>query len=261
MTVRLYEWDKTETGGAWIEITDNKVVNLKLREENNLIEINEDDEAYVDLQLADGIAPDDDFPVWVTTGRVLVADWRPVAWTATISKTTSWDYTIYLYGDDGKVYVDNGTGVWKILARPQFVTQAEYDALPNSKNTDNLLRIVVDNHLTTVLSRAELEAMWNVAAKSYLDQHPLDYANYYLGTWDVNKIDYAAYYSITLPSWKYAYRYMWGYTDWLTSDPWTALFFDTNLTLQEIEDYFSEEASQQTMDYMASWEWNFDMGK
>ena len=149
MTVRLYEWDKTETGGAWIEITDNKVVNLKLRDENNLIEINEDDEAYVDLQLEDGIAPDDDFPVWVTTGRVLVADWRPVAWTATISKTTSWDYTIYLYGDDGKVYVDNGTGVWKILARPEFVTQAEYNALPASKNTDNLLRIVVDNHNET----------------------------------------------------------------------------------------------------------------
>lgn len=149
MTVKLYEWDKTETGGAWIEITDNKVVNLKLREENNLIEINEDDEAYVDLQLADGIAPDDDFPVWVTTGRVLVADWRPVAWTVTISKTTSWDYTIYLYGDDGKVYVDNGTGVWKILARPEFVTQTEYDNLPASKNTDNLLRIVVDNHNET----------------------------------------------------------------------------------------------------------------
>lgn len=147
MTVKLYEWDKTETGGAWIEITDNKVVNLKLREENNLIEINEDDEAYVDLQLADGIAPDDDFPVWVTTGRVLVADWRPVAWTVTISKTTSWDYSMYLFWDDGKVYVDNGTGVWKILARPEFVTQDEYDALPQSKESDNNLYIIVDTHI------------------------------------------------------------------------------------------------------------------
>ena len=147
MTVKLYEWDKTETGWAWIEITDNKVVNLKLREENNLIEINEDDEAYVDLQLPDWIAPDDDFPVWVTTGRVLVADWRPVAWTVTISKTTSWDYTIYLYGDDGKVYVDNGTGTWKILARPEFVTQDEYDALPQSKESDNNLYIIVDTHI------------------------------------------------------------------------------------------------------------------
>jgi hypothetical protein len=32
-------------------------VNLKLRDENNLIKINEDDEAYVDLQLDDGIEP------------------------------------------------------------------------------------------------------------------------------------------------------------------------------------------------------------
>lgn len=115
MTVRLYEWDKTETGWAWIEITDNKVVNLKLRDENNLIKINEDDEAYVDLQLEDWITPSDDFPVGVTTGRVLEANGWIATGTITISKTTSGDYTAYLYGDDGKVYVDNGTGEWKIL--------------------------------------------------------------------------------------------------------------------------------------------------
>ena len=143
MTVRLYEWDKTETGWAWIEITDNKVVNLKLRDENNLIIINDDDEAYVDLQLPDWIAPSDEFPVGVTTGRVLVADWWPATWTATISVTTSGDETIYLYWDDWKVYVDNGTGVWKILARPEFMSQWDYDNLPNSKNTDNVLRIIV----------------------------------------------------------------------------------------------------------------------
>lgn len=185
MTVKLYEWDKTETGGAWIEITDNKVVNLKLREENNLIEINEDDEAYVDLQLESWIAPDDDFPVWVTTGRVLVADWRPVAWTVTISKTTSWDYTIYLYGDDGKVYVDNGTGVWKILARPEFVTQTEYDNLPASKNTDNLLRIIVDAHIE-LLEYDALIALWTPEAiVAELNKAPSEYGAKYDGEWHV----------------------------------------------------------------------------
>ena len=260
MTVRLYEWDKTETGWAWIEITDNKVVNLKLRDENNLIKINEDDEAYVDLQLEDWIAPDDDFPVWVTTGRVLVADWRPVAWTVTVSKTTSGDQTMYLYGDDGKVYVDNGTGVWKILARPEFVTQDEYDALPNSKNTDNLLRIVVDNHLETPLSWAELEAMGSVDAKVYLDQHPLDYAKYYESTGDVEKIDYAAFHEVVLPSWKYVYRYMGQYVDeyaWI----WQAYYFETNLTAQEVDDYFTGELTQETIDQIISWMWNFDFGK
>jgi hypothetical protein len=38
-------------------------VNLKLREENNLIEINEDDEAYVDLQLPAGFEASDTLPV------------------------------------------------------------------------------------------------------------------------------------------------------------------------------------------------------
>lgn len=124
MTVRLYEWDKTETGWAWIEITDNKVVNLKLREEDNLIIINDDDEAYVDLQLADGIKTTDDLPVGVTTGRVLVADGRPVAWTMLCFKTTSWDYATWIYGDDGKLYVDNGTWTFK-----QVYTKPEVDAL------------------------------------------------------------------------------------------------------------------------------------
>lgn len=145
MTVKLYEWDKTEVGWDGIEITDNKVVNLKLREENNLIQINEDQEAYVDLQLPDWIAPNDTFPIWVNAGRVLVADWRPVSGTVTVSKTTSGDQTIYLYWDDGKVYVDNGTGVWKILWRPEIRSEQSYDALPQSKNSDNVLRILVEN--------------------------------------------------------------------------------------------------------------------
>lgn len=260
MTVRLYEWDKTETGWAWIEITDNKVVNLKLREENNLIKINEDDEAYVDLQLEDWIAPDDDFPVWVTTGRVLVADWRPVAWTVTVSKTTSGDQTMYLYGDDGKVYVDNGTGVWKILGRPEFVTQDEYDNLPASKNTDNLLRIVVDNHLETPLSWAELEAMGAMDAKAYLDQQPLDYAKYYESTGDVFKIDYADNKEVVLPSWKYVYWYGGQYIDdvsWVGE----AHYYETNLTDQEVDNYFTGHSTQETIDEIISWERYFSFGK
>jgi hypothetical protein len=39
------------------------VINVLLRELNNLIHVNEDRELYVDLQLDPGIAPDDDFPV------------------------------------------------------------------------------------------------------------------------------------------------------------------------------------------------------
>lgn len=124
MTVRLYEWDKTETGWAWIEITDNKVVNLKLRDENNLIIINEDDEAYVDLQLADWIEPSDDLPVGVLTWRVLQWDWWTATGTLIVAKTTSWDEIRFLYADDWKLYTDNGTGTFK-----QIYLKPEIDAL------------------------------------------------------------------------------------------------------------------------------------
>jgi hypothetical protein len=38
-----------------------------LREENNLIQVNGDNELYTDLQLVANIKPSDDFPVGVTT--------------------------------------------------------------------------------------------------------------------------------------------------------------------------------------------------
>ena len=124
MTVRLYEWDKTETGWAWIEITDNKVVNLKLRDENNLIIINDDNEVYTDLQLLDGITPSDTLPVWVETWRVLQADWWIATWTLILAKTTSWDVVKFLYADDWKLYADNGTGTFK-----QIYFKPDIDAL------------------------------------------------------------------------------------------------------------------------------------
>ena len=180
MTVRLYEWDKTETGWAWIEITDNKVVNLKLRDENNLIKINEDDEAYVDLQLEDGIEPWDDLPVGVETWRVLVADGRPVNGTLILAKTTSWDEIQLLYWDDWKIYADNGTWTFKTLGwtTAYFKTQAEYDALPASKATDNNLYIIVDTHKKLLeyselilLTPDEIVAELNSASQEYIDKY------------------------------------------------------------------------------------------
>lgn len=149
MGVRLYEWDKTETGWAWIEITDNKVVNLILRELNNLTKINSNNEVYTDLQLDDNLLSSAVLPVGVTTGRVLQANWRPVTWTLISAKTTSGDNIKILYGDDGEIRVDNGTGVWKDITTAYFKTQAEYDALPSSKNSDWNLYIIVDNHNET----------------------------------------------------------------------------------------------------------------
>lgn len=124
MTVRLYEWDKTETGWAGIEITDNKVVNLLLRALNNLIKINEDDEAYVDLQLDDWIESTDTLPVGVLTGRVLQADGWLATGTLLVAKTTSGDEIRFLFADDWKLYTDNWTGTFK-----QIYLKPDVDAL------------------------------------------------------------------------------------------------------------------------------------
>lgn len=115
MVTRLYEWDKNETGWTWIEVTDNKVINLILRSLNNLIKVNDNNEVYVDLQLEDWIADDDTLPIWVNVGRVLAADGRPVTWTLISGQTTSGDRVKVLYGDDWDIYVDNGTGSFVLL--------------------------------------------------------------------------------------------------------------------------------------------------
>ena len=116
MTVRVVEWKKPYTWGQAIDIDENKVISLKLRDENNLIIYDEgDDEIYVDLQLPDWIEPLDAFPVGVTTGRVLVADDWDKTGTIICAKTTSGDNIKLLYADDWTLWIDNGTWIFKQL--------------------------------------------------------------------------------------------------------------------------------------------------
>lgn len=109
--ISVRPWEVAWTAWSWIseDSMGNKIIEVSLRGENNLIKINDNNEVYTDLQLDGGITPSSNFPVGVSAGRVLQANGRPVTWTVTISKTTSWDYTIYLYGDNGDIYIDNGT--------------------------------------------------------------------------------------------------------------------------------------------------------
>lgn len=124
MAVILTEWEKTVSGWSAIEVTANKVINLLLREENNLLKIDWNNELYCDLQLEDWIATTDTLPVWVTTWRVLEADWWVKSWTMLCFKTTSGDYVTRIYGDDWKLYIDNWTGTFK-----QIYLKSEVDAL------------------------------------------------------------------------------------------------------------------------------------
>ena len=115
MTVRLIEWQVPYTWGTAIEITADKVINLLLRAENNLLHVNDDNELYCDLQLENGIAVDDDLPVWVTTWIVNESDWRPQNGLLLHYETTSWAYAQWLYGGDWKLYFNWWTGERKLV--------------------------------------------------------------------------------------------------------------------------------------------------
>lgn len=115
MSVRLTPWTNPYQSGIGTEITDEKEINVVLRDTNNLIQLTQNNELYTDLQLANWLKPTDTIPVWVTTGRVLSWDGRPVTWTLVCSKTTSWDITMYLYWDNWTIYVNNWGNTWKIL--------------------------------------------------------------------------------------------------------------------------------------------------
>lgn len=115
MATRIKDWEVPYIWWIGIEITNNHVINVLLRELNNLIHVNEDRELYVDLQLDDGIEPDDDFPVGITTWRILQEDWRQQNGLIINRKTTSWDYTRLITAADGKFYVDLGDWIWRLL--------------------------------------------------------------------------------------------------------------------------------------------------
>lgn len=131
MTVRAVEWKLPYTWWKAITVDENKVISLNLRDENNLIIYDQgDNEIYVDLQLPAWIRPNYAFPVWITTGRVLVADDWDVTWTIIVAKTTSWDVIKLLYGDNWTLWMDNGTGLFK-----QIYFKADVDLIITNLTT------------------------------------------------------------------------------------------------------------------------------
>mgnify|MGYP003292106572 CR=1 FL=1 len=124
MPARIVEWQLPYTWGTGIEIDANKVISLLLREENNLILVNSDNEIYTDLQFASWLTPNSDFPVWVTVWKVLQSDWWTQSGLVLNWKTTSGDYARWIYANDWKLYFDNGTGTWK-----QVYYSSEVDTL------------------------------------------------------------------------------------------------------------------------------------
>lgn len=149
MTVRAVEWKNPYTWGIAIEITEDKTINLRLRDENNLIIYDEwDDEIYVDLQLDDELTPTDDLPVGVTTGRIIVDNWWEFTGTILVAKTTSWDLIKFVYADDWKIYLDNWTWTFK-----QIYTKTDIDTLLNAVKVE--IKNYVDEKISKVIAKSD----------------------------------------------------------------------------------------------------------
>lgn len=172
MATRIVEWQLPYTWGTGIGIDTNKVISILLREENNLIEVNGDNELYTDLQLAVNITPSSDFPVWVTVGKVLAENWWSQNGLILNWKTTSGDYARWLYWADGKIYFDWGQGTWK-----QVYYSDEVDALFTALRWE-LATVAFSGDYNDLINRPaflQLQADWNQTdtdAPDYIKNKP-----------------------------------------------------------------------------------------
>lgn len=169
---RIVEWQLPYTWWTGIEIDANKVIKILLREENNLIQVNWDNELYTDLQLADWIKPTDEFPVGVTVWKVLASDWWWVSGMLLNMKTTSWDYSRWIYGQDWKLYFDNWT--WTFT---QIYSSTEVDTLLNNLR-NSLATVAFSGDYNDLINRpqiVQLQADWNqtdVDSPDYIKNKP-----------------------------------------------------------------------------------------
>lgn len=108
--VLIEPWLEAFTAWDGIDANDlkDRIISVKLRDENNLIKLNWNNELYCDLQLPNGLKPTDTIPVWRTVGRVLANDGWIKTWTLICEKTTSGDMVQLLYADDGTIWINRG---------------------------------------------------------------------------------------------------------------------------------------------------------
>ena len=194
MATRVVEWKKPYTWWQAIDIDENKVISLRLRDENNLIIYDEwDDEIYVDLQLDDEITPISAFPVWVNTGRVIVDNGWDKTWTIIVAKTTSGDNIKLLYADDWTLWMDNWTWTFK-----QIYFKADVDALLLA------LRQYIDEQLA--LKQDVLTAGDNISIVNNVISAEIPAMAKFLSVWD------ASLWEPTTQPWTLPYEYYtWDY--------------------------------------------------
>ena len=189
--------------------------------------MNENRELYVDLQLDDWIQPDDDFPVGVTTWKILQEDWWQESWIILNWKTTSWDYVRFIYANDGKLYYDPWTWVWiEIWAWWGITLDVNTKTFyPSSMSDEVVGQAIVSWYL-----------QWKNPIIVYQNQSYIPFRS--LMNWQLEFLSIATQYHKDLAhgeSWLERYRIVVGWDndshfDWMTQvlDDMTSKFISTN---------------------------------
>lgn len=131
-----------------------------------------------------------------------------------------------------------------------FVTQEEYDALPSSKLTDGIEYIIVDTHCE-LLSLKELRALNTTSGReNALNECPRWYQIKFWENGIATSTDVIN--NPSLINWKYLYQFR------ISNTPFTGSFISyyTNFTIQELSSIITW-ASQETLNFVVSWEWKF----
>lgn len=126
MTQAQYDALTPEQKMDWISRaiydTAQQAFRTLLRLSDNVLHYNDSDELYADLQFEDWLTPTSSFPAWVSIWNVVSTDWWDTWWLLLNAKTNNWEYLRRLYGTDGKLYFDWGTGVFKQILTTDDIT-------------------------------------------------------------------------------------------------------------------------------------------
>lgn len=218
--------------------------------------MNEDRELYVDLQLDDWIQPDDDFPVGVTTWKILQEDWWYQSWIILNWKTTSGDYNRLIYANDWNLYIDIGDGEWKLLwwwgwdwfcNVKRFTVNSTSDSTTGQEVIDWILQwkyaILVYNWTTYLLANNSwVDGQRRFISTEILRTHMMsDWYSYLNRTelwlfWDSNNQFDEWQYSNERVTWDIIFANFWYDTPFNPTDPWdpaTKKYVDDWLALKQ----------------------------
>lgn len=218
--------------------------------------MNEDRELYVDLQLDDWIQPDDDFPVGVTTWKILQEDWWYQSWIILNWKTTSGDYNRLIYANDWNLYIDIGDGEWKLLwwwgwdwfcNVKRFTVNSTSDSTTGQEVIDWILQwkyaILVYNWTTYLLANNSwVDGQRRFISTEILRTHMMSDWYSYLNRpelwlfWDSNNQFDEWQYSNERVTWDIIFANFWYDTPFNPTDPWdpaTKKYVDDWLALKQ----------------------------